>query len=233
MKFADDTYLIIPANLTNTTQAELQHIDSWSTTNNLKLNRAKSYELIFHKRHKTTGQVVLPPTVDGINRVNELKCLGVMLSADFSVTAHIREVINSCSNSLYALRTLRSHGMCDELLQSVFKASTLSKLLYASPAWWGFTNSSDKDRLEAFLRKAARANFYVASSSFAMLCQSADHTLFKSIIENTNHVLYSSLPPKTSHGYNMRPRAHPFSFPPKRTVLDEQNFINRMLFTYK
>ena len=57
-KFADDTYLIVPANLSHTLDAELMHIDQWSHDNNLKLNRTKSREIIFYSHHKPK---VLPP----------------------------------------------------------------------------------------------------------------------------------------------------------------------------
>jgi len=43
--------------------------------------------------------------------------------------------------SLYALKLLRNHGICDDLLRHVYKTVILSKLLYASPAWWGFTSA--------------------------------------------------------------------------------------------
>jgi len=38
----------------------------------------------------------------------------------------------------------------------------LFKLLYASPAWWGFTSSADKRRLEASVRRAIRLGLYAA-----------------------------------------------------------------------
>ena len=34
-RYADDTYLIIPANDQNTCKAEIQHIEQWANTNNL------------------------------------------------------------------------------------------------------------------------------------------------------------------------------------------------------
>ena len=40
------------------------------------------------------------------------------------------------------------------------KSVVLANILYASPAWWGFANSSDKDRLEAFLRRCTRLQLY-------------------------------------------------------------------------
>jgi len=47
--------------------------------------------------------------------------------------------IYSCAQSLYAFKVLRCHGMNDEELRLVFKTVVLAKILYATPAWWGFT----------------------------------------------------------------------------------------------
>ena len=88
---------------------------------------------------------------------------------------HISEVISSSARALYALRILRTHGMKDADLQTVFRATALSKLLYASPSWWGFTNADQRNRLEGFLRKASRARFYPEGSpTFSELCGAAD-----------------------------------------------------------
>ena len=126
---------------------------------------------------------------------------------------------------------MRAHGLGGKGINSVFKATTLAKLTYASPAWWGFANSCDKERLEAFLRKAIKAKFYSEDQlSFAELCDKADQVFFKAIISNPNHVLYSLLPPKHSHGKNLRKRTHPFILPKKDLKLEESNFLCRLLY---
>ena len=228
-KFADDTYLIVPANLSHTIDAELMHIDQWSQDNNLKLNRTKSREIIFysHRKHKS---IVTPPTLD-ILRVESLKCLGVTLSSNFNFSDHIAEVIGSVAQSLYALRTLRAHGLSDPLLCSVFASTALAKLRYCSPVWWGFTTSAERDRLEAVLRKAKRANFYPCDSpNFSMLCDSADIKLFRQITQDRNHTLHHLLISKPEHNHNLRQRHHNFALPRKMHSLDDCNFIPRMLY---
>ena len=228
-KFADDTYLIVPANLSSTIDEELIHIEKWSTDNNLKLNRTKSYELIFTPRRTKTTQ--LPPPLPGVTRVKTLKCLGVTLSTDFSFTEHISDVIASAAQSLYALDILRAYGLQNALLQSVFNATALAKLRYSSPAWWGFATSAERDRLEAVLRKATRCNFYSkASSSFELLCDKADSKLFKQIISDPAHVLHRLLPRTLAHGYDLRKRKHNYYLPRKNNSLNDCNFLMRMLY---
>jgi len=55
---------------------------------------------------------------------------------------------------------LLHHGMSEDSLRYVYKPVVLSKLLYASPAWWGFTSAADKQRLEASVRRAIRLGLW-------------------------------------------------------------------------
>ena len=68
-------------------------------------------------------------------RVSSLKCLGVTLQSNFSFSIHISEVINSSASNLFALRMLKAKGLSAELLSTIFKATVLAKLSYASRFW--------------------------------------------------------------------------------------------------
>ena len=84
--------------------------------------------------------------------------LDVTLTNHLSVSDHVRDVISRCAQSLHALKIMRCHGMYSDALKTVYKSVMLAKLLYASPAWWGFATSSDKGRIEAHVRRAVRLN---------------------------------------------------------------------------
>ena len=60
-KYADDTYVIIPAQKYQSRSAELDNIETWAARNNLHLNRAKCAELIIseprRRRHLTYRHV--------------------------------------------------------------------------------------------------------------------------------------------------------------------------------
>ena len=45
-KYADDTYIILPTTNSHTRETELKNVEQWGEANNLKLNRAKSLEII-------------------------------------------------------------------------------------------------------------------------------------------------------------------------------------------
>ena len=50
--------------------------------------------------------------------------------------------------------SLRTQGMDSELLQTVYRAVIIAKLLYGSSAWWGFSSADDRRRLDAFIHRA-------------------------------------------------------------------------------
>jgi hypothetical protein len=51
-KYADDTYLIIPASNANSRETELRNVEYWAGANNLMLNRSKTTEIIFTNRRR-------------------------------------------------------------------------------------------------------------------------------------------------------------------------------------
>ena len=58
VKFADDTYIIIPAVNASNRQAELSNGEAWGQVNNLKVNPAKYSEIVFFdKRRKMHVQL--------------------------------------------------------------------------------------------------------------------------------------------------------------------------------
>jgi hypothetical protein len=48
VKFADDTYLVVPADCVDSRSVELDNIEAWATENNLKLNKLKTREIVFY-----------------------------------------------------------------------------------------------------------------------------------------------------------------------------------------
>jgi len=81
--------------------------------------------------------------------------LGVTVTNTLSVAEHVQAIMRACSPSIHALRVLRCHGLCDATLQTAYRAIVVARLTYATSAWWGFTTSDDRRRLEGFLRRVS------------------------------------------------------------------------------
>jgi len=118
--------------------------------------------------------------------------------------------------------------MSADSLAVIFESVVLAKILYASPAWWGFANSSDKERLEAFLRRCIRLQLYrQRDSTVNQLVDDMEDKLFTSVINNDKHVLSHILPDPNNHTYNLRPRRHELTLAIKG---DARNIFQRQLF---
>ena len=160
--------------------------------------------------------------------MGSLRVLRVVVSSNLFMGTHLDWLISNYASSIHALRMLRTHSLPSAQLQEVTRMTTIYSLLYASPAWWGFTSVHDRDRLERLVERLRRAGYLPEGApSFAEMAMKADKSLFRSIITNPGHVIYRHLPNVKTTGYNLRPRAHAFELPEK----DDRNFISRLLFS--
>jgi hypothetical protein len=231
-KFADDTYLIIPANNEDSRSAEIDNVEDWARINNLTLNRAKSKEIVFTDK-KRKRQVTPPLPLIGIDRVSAIVILGVTVTNGLAVSDHVRDVITSCAQSLYALRVLRAHGMGDVILQTVYRSVVVAKILYAASAWWGYASATDRQRIDAFLERSKRCGFCPPDlPSFEEQCVAADEKLFNQILRNPSHTLHFLLPQtsEASRHYSLRHRTHNLTLPKHTGHLTDSNFITRNLY---
>ena len=88
-----------------------------------------------------------------------IKIIGVALTNGLSVTLHVQHLVTSNAQVLYALKIPRARGLCDKALQAVFRSIVLARLVYASPAWWGFAGTQDRQKVQGFLRRNVRVGF--------------------------------------------------------------------------
>ena len=145
LKYADDIDLVVPPSNAATIDTELKGITDWASQNNLVLNYSKSYHMVvrrprFPRDHESIAEI------SSIKRVFELKVLGVHLHRYFvNVLRMLNIWVPSLPRTIYALRTLRAHGLCGEALWSVTRAHIISRLTYASSAWWGFCNAGGEE----------------------------------------------------------------------------------------
>ena len=229
-KYADDTYILVPPENYNTITIELENIPKWAIANNLKLNSAKSTEMIVSRPRVGREHLTYPTPIPGIQRIDMMKILGVSLSNTFSFNAHIDIALRQAAQSMYALRVLRSHGLTGEALWDVTRATTLARMLYTSPAWWGYADMGHGQRLQNFIFKLQRLGFLPRNSpSFEDMCGTADEVLFASVLRNEFHVLAQLVPPIKETPYQLRPRAHNRSLPVANNLM-RKIFFTRLLY---
>ena len=156
---------------------------------------------------------------------------GTVVTSSLSVTLHVQSVIAACAQTLYALRVLRKHGLCDDSLHDIFRAVPVAKLMYASNAWWGFSNANDRQKIFAFIRRCIRTGFcFPDLADFHDLYVSSDEKLFNKILTCSNHILRTLLPPPTARNYSLRNRPHNRQQPDRISRIADCNFTVRMLY---
>jgi len=119
VKYADDTYVIIPAGNISSGPAELTNTSKWVRGNNLEVNPDKSVEMVFVRPRSKGCQSEPPSVISGLRRVESIKMLGVTISRKFSVSQHVDNLLAVCCQSLFALRALR-RGLPNDALHEVF-----------------------------------------------------------------------------------------------------------------
>ena len=66
----------------------------------------------------------------------------------------------------------------------------LGRMTYAASSWWGYTTAADKQRLDAFVRRAVHARLYPADGpSLQQLVADGDDALVERIQTNEHHLL--------------------------------------------
>ena len=77
----------------------------------MKLNCAKSKEIIITARGKRDKSVQLPLPCLNIERVSSFRVLGVIFNDKLTATGHEDNLLSASTGLMYALRVLRSHGI--------------------------------------------------------------------------------------------------------------------------
>ena len=84
------------------------------------------------------------------------------------MTEHVDSLVAAASQNLYALKTLKAHGISDSQLNNVCRATLLARLIYAISAWFGYTTAADKRRLQAVVNKAMKWGLYRKKNLFLL-----------------------------------------------------------------
>ena len=125
VKYADDTTLVVPQRTDCSIEVELQNIINWSHLNKLTINKSKTKEIIFWKSGKVSKNLNIP-TIPQIERVQQVRLLGVILSSNLSFTPHIDYVLAVATQRFYLLNQLKKMSLATSGLNSVFSALIVS-----------------------------------------------------------------------------------------------------------
>jgi hypothetical protein len=175
--------LITSSAYSDTVPEKIKHIAQWAKSNNLKLNQSKTREMIIHRKGVSKeDRMNLPDVIDGVERVTCMKILGVYFDNALSFKNQLERVLRGAASSMYAIKILRSKGLSGPPLWDVTTQTAVSKMLYASSAWWGYMDDTSRKRLNAIITRLVRLSCLSPKhKTFDSLCDTADQQLFDNI----------------------------------------------------
>jgi len=106
-----------------------------------------------------------------------------------------------------------------------YYTTTINRLLYVAPAWWGCASAANRERVDRFLLKLCRVE-YSHKVSFDDLMKPAEEKLLCKVKDNECHILRPLFPPLAQRSHSLWPRAHDFVLPHKY----DKNYIPRILY---
>ena len=226
IKFADDTYLVIPSSNSNSLQ--LDSLSEWAKLSNLSLNLKKSYKLIINNNY---NEITPPSLHPSLQRTSSLTILGGSFTETLNITPHIDNIITKCYQTFHAPKIIRAHGLYGPKLYDITESLIISHIKYAAPFWRGFSYNQYIKQLQSLLKKLIILNFPPPNyPQIKAIFAPLDERLFSRVTSNPHHVLHQILPPVKSTSRDMRRPTHNYT----KTIyssFQHKTFLPRLLNT--
>ena len=209
----------------------------WYKNNYLSANPEKFQLLIINTRNVDTDNDNHDISVDGhaIERMGEIKLLGVQIYEKLSFTGHISELCTKASQKVGVLVRLRNLIPCNAKV-SLYKSSILPHLTYCHLVWH-FCNP-DRKKLERIQERALRAVYKTRSASYQELLDRAKlPTLYNRRLQDIATLMFkvkhSLVPANISDLFNLKKtqynlRNSDFELPRFETVRFGRNSVRYM-----
>ncbi|KAF7649075.1 hypothetical protein LDENG_00147890 [Lucifuga dentata] len=151
IKFADDMTVVglISNNDESAYRMEVEQLTAWCRSHNLVLNVDKTRA----SKHQHT-----PLSIDGaaVERVSNVKFLGIHLADDLTSTINTTTVIKEAQQWLHPLRRLRKAGLPTPHLTTFYKGTTESILPCSFTSWFGSCKAYEQQQLDRIVKTASR-----------------------------------------------------------------------------
>ena len=158
IKFADDTTVVglIQRNEESWYREEVNLFESWCRVNNLVLNVDKTKEMIVDFRRPQSKHTPLCIGNREVERVNNIKFLGVQISDNLSWSKNTAGLVKRAQQRLYFLRKLRQASLPTITLTTFYRGAVESLLTYAISTWFPSCSAADKKALQRVVRSAEK-----------------------------------------------------------------------------
>ena len=105
----------------------------------------------------------------------------------------------------------------------------MATFTYAIQAWWGYMDTEDRKRMQAFVNRCKRWNYCNSNTEdLSNIVMKYDRKLYNNIICHNNHILGLYMPDRPIHNYTLRQHNN-FNLPVLNNLMNK-HFIYRNLF---
>ena len=190
VKFADDTSQVGLIEKDNDLlyKSGIQDFVNWCKNNFLKLNVAKTKEIIFDFRranHTIPEDVIIDG--DKVERVDSYKYLGVIFDNKLSFSKNVTEIIKKINSRMYCLYKLRAFNVKNEILQTFYTSTIRSVFSYGLVCFGGNLPVREKKMIDKIIKKA--------ESTIGKKQQKFDSIYEELVTKRTKKILYDNTHP--------------------------------------
>ena len=158
IKYVDDTTILYSSRDPEdaTLQNAANKLSEWSSDNKMKLNAKKTKELVinFSKKIPPPNSITIDNTI--IERVNNAKILGIILSDDLTWNAHIDHVTKKATKRLYMLTRCKRAGVTKDDMIGIYCSLIRPILEYCCVIWHSSLPQYLHDALESIQKRAVK-----------------------------------------------------------------------------
>lgn len=224
----------------STLQSDLDEIQQWAESNDMRLNVKKCKEMTINFLRKSP--VISPLYINGtpLDVVSSFKVLGITLNHQLKWSDNVDMIVKKASKRLYILRVLKQSGIPSSDLLPVFFALVRSILEYACVVWHTSLPTYLSVKIELVQKRALRILYpgtHYADALQNAQCPRLDirrqelcTKSFKKISDSSSR-LHHLLPPTrvAAHGRALRNKDC-ISLPKCRTDRYKRSFIPAMSY---
>jgi hypothetical protein len=131
-------------------------LNSWFKESFLDLNISKTKELVFDSRK---GKEPFKPVIidqQPVEVVSNFKYLGTVVDSKLSFNENTDYIYKKAQQRLYLLRKLRSFGVSNHVLESVYRCLVESILTFNIVTWYGNLSVKNRVRLARVVNTASK-----------------------------------------------------------------------------
>jgi hypothetical protein len=138
VKYADDTVIAGKVKCVSDSegfQNSIQEICSWSSQNDLLLNKSKCLECRFHLQRRNLTSVFHRSVINdsAIEQVEHVKYLGVHFSSDCTWTTHVSCIFSKCLKLSFTIKRLLKLHVPYNVIKTFVHSCVFPTILYCSP----------------------------------------------------------------------------------------------------